>query len=523
MRLHKILIACSVVVLLGSCKKWLDINEDPANPQVATGEVLISPIQAAMANNIIRDSRFVGKYVQFWGNVGVGDVWERHGYVSDITDVSGDIWRMVYFNLGRNLELMIEDGIKNQKYGFAGIGYAIKAWAYQVGTDYHGPMILDQVFDDERYVFDYNDQPDVYVKVREYAALAIEYLDKPGGIDIRPVLAGTSGDQIYKGDYSRWKKFVYGLLALQYSHLRAKAEFKNSYADSVIKYADLSFTSSADDALVFHNASVIAENNPLNLLTNTTAYRTGYPIVALLSGGVRGTPRQDTVRNLTTGVTTSADPRLFRMINHSPDSAYRGVVATDGDPNSANKRAVGGLTGKFVFHDKASYPLMSYAQIQFAKSEAAFVKGLSTPAYDAYLNGIRGHMDFVNRVNASWASTMPPITPAQVTSYLASSEVAKNGGELTLQDIMLQKYIAQWGWAAIEQWTDLRKYRYDQALFKHYYVLVGSDIWPENNQKLVQRVRPRFNSEYVWNRATLAKFGALDPDYHTDELWFSMP
>jgi hypothetical protein len=42
----------------------------------------------------------------------------------------------------------------------------------------------------------------------------------------------------------------------------------------------------------------------------------------------------------------------------------------------------------------------------------------------------------------------------------------------------------------------------------------------ENNGKPVQRVRPRYNSEYVWNRASLDKIGGNNPDYHTYELWY---
>lgn len=528
MKFFKIIIIFTAVVAISSCKKWLDINQDPANPQVATGEVLISPLHAQMANNVIRDSRFIGKYVQFWGNQATGnaDTWERHGYVHDVNDAGAtDIWRMLYFNLGRNLELMIEDGVENEKWGFAGIGYAIKAWAYQVGTDYHGPLILRDAFpaDENKYIFDYNDQPDVYAQVREWCFLALGYLNKTGGKDIVPFLTTSSGDQIYSGNYSKWRKFVYGILALNYSHLINKPEFKTQYADSVVKYVDLSFVDANDDASVYHNASVAAENNPLNSLTNTTAYRIGYPIVALLSGGVRGTPRNDTLKSNTTGATTSKDPRLSRMLTPSADSIFRGVVATDGDANSANTKAVRGLSGKYVFADKARFPLMSYAQLQFAKAEALFIKDNFVLAHTAYQNGIRGHMDFTNKMMAAWAATTPQISAAEITAYMNSTEVAQTSATLTIQDIMLQKYIAQWGWATIEQWTDLRKYKYNTAIFKYYNVPTSTELWPDNGGFLVQRMRSRYNSEYIWNRATLQAFGALDLNYHTKELWFSKP
>jgi len=45
----------------------------------------------------------------------------------------------------------------------------------------------------------------------------------------------------------------------------------------------------------------------------------------------------------------------------------------------------------------------------------------------------------------------------------------------------------------------------------------------DNGGKPVQRTRPRYNSEYVWNQAGLAPIGGLDADYHTKELWITQP
>jgi hypothetical protein len=209
------------------------------------------------------------------------------------------------------------------------------------------------------------------------------------------------------------------------------------------------------------------------------------------------------------------------MLTASADNVFRGVVATDGDPNAANTRAVRPLNGKFVFHDKARFPIMSYSQIQFAKAEAAFIKNNKILADTAYIRGIKGHMDFTNAVNASWGSTQTAISPAEVSAYLASTEVAQTAASLTLKDIMLQKYIAQWGWAAIEQWTDIRKYKYDTNIFTYYNIPTPQELFFDNKGKLVQRARPRYNSEYLWNRAALEKVGALNLEYHTMEMWFS--
>ena len=48
-------------------------------------------------------------------------------------------------------------------------------------------------------------------------------------------------------------------------------------------------------------------------------------------------------------------------------------------------------------------------------------------------------------------------------------------------------------------------------------------LFGDNAGKVVQRIRPRFNSEYVWNRDALNAIGGLASDYHTKELWITQP
>lgn len=93
---------------------------------------------------------------------------------------------------------------------------------------------------------------------------------------------------------------------------------------------------------------------------------------------------------------------------------------------------------------------------------------------------------------------------------------------------MLQKYIALYGHGAQETWVDMRRYHYtDQEngvqVYRDFVPPTGADLWPENNNKLVYRVRYRFNSEYVWNILELQKLGADAIDWHTKETWFSKP
>jgi hypothetical protein len=92
---------------------------------------------------------------------------------------------------------------------------------------------------------------------------------------------------------------------------------------------------------------------------------------------------------------------------------------------------------------------------------------------------------------------------------------------------MLQKYIAQWGWGFEEQWMDLRRFHYtdiDPAtgtqVFKNFNL--PTSYFPDNGNKPAYRVRPRFNSEYVWNLDQLKLFGGDKAGNRTCEFFCSL-
>ncbi|MEJ5994099.1 SusD/RagB family nutrient-binding outer membrane lipoprotein [Pedobacter sp. Du54] len=532
-------IICLFIMLFSAsgCKKWLDVNTDPATPQTSRAEFYLAPIIARMAMSTAQDYRDA----QFKFTQGIMaqtslNVFERHGFAA--SDVGGMMWRFVYIDAGLNLEDMLTKGNEQGAFGLVGIGYAIKAWGFQFLTDSHGPIILDEAYKDQ-LTFGYQDQPEVYAKVREWCQLALVNLNKTDVGDYSTIL--RNNDFLFQGDRDKWKKFVYAILAQQYSHLTNKPEFASKYADSVVKYADLSFASAAEDAAISFNGNTSADANPNSVLggylSATTTGRIGQPIVNYLTGGVRGVPP--------TSPTSSIDPRLTRMINPmvttstATNGVYRGVVATKGDVpttktipsvyGSAVNTASAPYPGKYLFGqgtstvDKPKYLLFSYAQMQFAKAEALFIKGDKAGAYTAYRNGITGHMNFVNLYGLNGVIKAPAITSAEITAYMASSEVAQSAGDLTIADIMGQKYIAQWGWAGQEQWCDMRKYHYDPLVFKQFKPLESSEFYPTTVGKYAYRIRPRYNSEYLWNRAELERLGAYEDDYTTKETWFSLP
>jgi hypothetical protein len=255
-------------------------------------------------------------------------------------------------------------------------------------------------------------------------------------------------------------------------------------------------------------------------------------IVSLMNGSVLGTP----------------DPRISIMIPPTPNivnnvagAQYSGVTpglgytpfATADRPYSFYGLAAVGApssttAGFFLFKNTAKFPLMTYSQLQFIKAEAAFRSGDKATALTAYTNGVSLAIDFANTFAGvtTWGTPTTAVSTPQKTTYM-TGVVPALATNLTLSQIMTQKYIHLFGWGFEESWTDLRRYHYtDKYGTETAQVFAGftvpAPLAAENGGKVIYRMRPRYNSEYVWNSAELDKIGGLALDYHTKPIWITI-
>ncbi len=505
------LLLTGLALSLSSCDKYLDINKNPNNPDQVEAAVLLAPIQNQYVLGIQFDARYMGGYVQNWHNATAGVVWDVYGYAVN-SDQNGEIWRNVYWRGGRNLINLMADAEANERWDYLGVGKVMQAWGWQMLTDQHGEIIIKEAYDQDpnKNTFNYDSQEYAYAEVVKLCQEAIKSLNRGDG-RVSTASLGR-GDQIYKGDRLKWKKFAYGLLAINAHHLSNKSSLYKP--DQVISYVDSAFASNADDAQFTFNGLSTADGSFFGpLRQNLQAYGQSAFTVRLLDG---------TVFN---GV---KDPRLPVMLSPSGDGNFRGIVQGLGQSTAASvlvpTRVVSpwglqlgaippaGTVGRYIFTDKGPFPLMTYAQLQFIKAEAAFIKGDKATALAAYRKGIEAHM------SASYVN----IPVADRNTYLNNTLIVPTvAANLTLSQIMLQKYIAQWGWGFLEQWADLRRYNYSPDVFTS--LTVPNTLPAANNGKLPQRVRPRYNSEYVWNAEALRPLGGLELDYHTKPVWFTQP
>ena len=511
----------AVLSLANGCTNFLDVNTNPNAPERVSANLYLSPMLHWMVTSPQFDARFVGRYAQEWTLTGGSlSTWDRMGY-DPSSDNGAQQWRDVYWSLGQNLIDMNTKAEAEQRWDLLGVGYVLKAWGWQVLTDLHGEIIVKEAIDQTKFSFNYDSQDYAYQEVKRLLDSAIVLLQRSDGAVDPVYLAKT--DKIYGGDRSKWLKLAYGRLALNLNHYSNKA----SYAPAaVIAAVDKSFVSNADDALLTYPNT---NNNDINFLGRTrgnfNAYRQTQFAVNLMNGTQFG------------GV---PDPRMSRMLSPSPDGQYRGLdinvvgfgalTAAQQPNNFYGYAGTGGsqLPGRYLFDDKAKMPAMTYSQLQFIKAEAAYRMGDKPTALAAYTNGVSSHIDFVNARNNDNGQTPTQITAAEKAAFLAAPAIVPVAGALTLTQIMSQKYIAQWGWGHNELWMDMRRYHYtdiDPASGKQVFpgFTPPTNLYPDNSGKIVQRIRPRYNSEYVWNRPGLDAVGGLALDYHTKPLWIIQP
>ena len=535
---YSLLIGGLALISMSSCKKLID--EAYANPN-AKVRVPIETLLPGIIGNMIgsssaqgsgygtaQDALYVGRYIQYWATNVTGNQFDQMGGATGVSDLLGNVWAMHYYGQGENLNKMILWGKEEKKWDYVGVGYAIRAWGWLSLTNMHGEVIMKEAFRPEQLVFKYDDQEFVYDSLRVICRLALEYLNMDGDSVSQANL--NKGDAyLNKGDRDKWKKFVYAVLARSFNQLSNKSSYK---PDSVIHYCNLAMQTNADNVTAtFANTGITGTSNFFGpFRANMGALRQTEWVTNLMNG----------LNPMFAGV---VDPRIHYYLRDNPNGTYKGIKPNRGASGLATadqpKNFWGGLyaattatldTGaRYIFKNGAPFPIITASEIQFMKAEAYYRKGDRTSALNAYRQGISLSLDLLTTDYNASVPTALQMTPAAKTAFLTNTKVVPaTGDSLRMTHIMLQKYLALFGYGAIETWTDMRRFHYtdfeesgDRQVYVDFFPPSGTDLFTNNNQKWVYRARPRYNSEYLYNIAELQRLGGLDLDYHTKEQWFS--
>ncbi|MDB5229364.1 MAG: SusD/RagB family nutrient-binding outer rane lipoprotein [Chitinophagaceae bacterium] len=190
------------------------------------------------------------------------------------------------------------------------------------------------------------------------------------------------------------------------------------------------YTVSGTSVTVTYKAGSLYINNPSYVLAGDTAF-VNLRSSALATSGIPAQPATD--------------------VNWYPSAA-------------AYTAGVVGSTGSFQVRPVSDQEILTYHEMCFIKAEVYMRKNEIGNAYTAYRAGIQAHLDMMQAKLTQWKSSgyaatnpdMAPMDQTAINTYLASNAVAQ--GTVTMQDIMLQKYIAMG--CSIENWNDMRRFNF---------------------------------------------------------------
>ena len=433
-------------VAFTSCQEWLDVNKNIDTPDYVEATLYLSGIQQSM-QGLYWDIRATGPITQYMGTSSY-TTFAAHRYTTG-SDNGGEQWRMVYWNMGMNLENFINQSVEAEHWTLAGIGYAMKAFAWDAMTKYHGDLPLDDAFVEGLLEHDYDYQDYIYEKVKEWADTAIEYLTMEDSYPYGAKL--TLNDWIYGGDKDKWIKFCYAVKIRQLSSLVQKPNFNTELALELVSYADKTFQSPADDATLSvegggQDAPASGYNNfwcPRRGNLSSSYWQHKYP-VQVMTGTV---PAYDENGNkILVDNHDDVDPRYKYVLaekqiitdtNVMAEGHYdpRAVVklATTSDPLFENTEDLdvikrhefygGGLTGRgsdvaginapyfygrevttnssildgigrWIYREDAPYIMMTSAEVKFCIAEAYFRMGDKANALTWWKAAIADDMEF---------------------------------------------------------------------------------------------------------------------------------
>ncbi|MCD8079109.1 MAG: SusD/RagB family nutrient-binding outer membrane lipoprotein [Bacteroides sp.] len=139
--------------------------------------------------------------------------------------------------------------------------------------------------------------------------------------------------------------------------------------------------------------------------------------------------------------------------------------AQGGQPDETFYQSTDGTilsTGTYYTRPEAPTDVLCYPEMCFIKAEVYFRLGEKGLALAAYKEGVAAHLEMMNDKLASYGTANNPgklpMDPDEIADFLASDCLAQTADELTMAEIMKQKFIAMT--FTQQAWNDVRRFNY---------------------------------------------------------------
>ena len=411
---YAVLLALTATPLvITSCRQELDINVDPNNPSQATLPGLLSASQVGFAFALGGEgTRMPASIVQHYAGHRAQPLdYAQYRITSSATDGT---WTALYNTL-MDMKEMENKAAASGNQAYLGVSKILQAHAFSVTTDLFGDIPFSQALQGRTNITPvYDKQEDIYPAL-------ITMIDE-GVAALTAATETISGDIVYGGDVTKWKKYGNSLKLRLLNHLSSRQP--NAAANFLATNPSLIDTS-ADDAKVLFG-SVASNANPI------------YQFDVL-----SGRKDQAVASTIVDKMKALSDPRVsvyFEPVTRNAlglKGQYLGNAPGNDTEDSQKNRY--SRVGSAYASIKAPVVLMSAAEVNFIKAEV-YHRASDSRAQAAYQAAIT--QDFAALGLSSSAA-----------AYLANANVAYDG---TLQRIMEQKWITMFQ-ASYESWVDWRR------------------------------------------------------------------
>lgn len=424
-----LLLSVFTVFMVFGCSDYLDINEDPNNPTSAPLQGLMTNTTFESVRNTNRVAGTTSFFVQHFASPNEASGTDIHDNVS-----YGGTWSSLYFNMG-DLLVLTEQAEDIGAAHYAGVAKVMTAYNLSLLVNMFGDVPYSDGFSaDETLQPKYDTSEEIYDEMFTLLSQAISDLQASES-------AASPGDDdfIFGGDLAAWTRTAYALRARFLNHYSKLGSYDPS---AVLDAVDNAFASNDEDFQMTYFGDVGVDRNPWHVLAVNNA--------GLLLGGWLSDQLVDHLNGSTYG---TEDPRIEFITDEIDGGGYVGTRngAGRGDAAEQGDRSVLSVNSWYANDPTRELLMSTYAEMKFIEAEAALATN-SGRAYTAFREGIRAHMEKLG------------VDEGDIDDYLNSPEIAIGAVNLTIDDIMREKYVAMF--LTPEAWNDARRYNYSYEGFE---------------------------------------------------------
>lgn len=207
--------ACVMAMSLTSCEDWLDVNTSPDSPVTVTADVVM-PSVLFYATQQVYDfteyATYLSQALTTTGRSPSSSTAYKVGWGGFLEMNRHPQWRRHYYDIGVNIQYMIEDAEKNNSRNYILIGRTLLLNSLMLTTDLFGDMPRSDAYKSNTPAYDSQEQIYEYLD-QEFKAVLVLY-DDPEWINCPTNgIITAKADRMFQGDLNKWRALTKALYA----------------------------------------------------------------------------------------------------------------------------------------------------------------------------------------------------------------------------------------------------------------------------------------------------------------------